>query len=92
MTQDWGLSVAHLTLDRNLCLHVHLTKPSSQDGDDRAWKDKHWCEVHHGDGLISIDTDLVKPLKVLDIGPSTENRIMAFRHTKKAKSLQARIS
>jgi hypothetical protein len=64
MTQDWGLGVAHLTLDRNLCLHVHLTKPSSHEGDDDAWKDEHWCEVHHGDGFDQhSDTDLVKPLE-----------------------------
>jgi hypothetical protein len=69
MTQDWGLRITHLTLDRDLRLHVYLTEPCPKDGDGRGWDDKHRGEVHHGDKLDQYgSTDLDEPREAIGYG------------------------
>lgn len=69
MTQNWGLCVAHLTLDRNLRLHVHMTKPSPHNGDDCAWDDKYGSEIHHSDILDQhSNADLDEPREGIGYG------------------------
>lgn len=69
MAQNWCLRVAHLTLDSDLCLHVHLTKPTTQNGDDRAWHDKNGSEVHDSDKLDQHrGADLDEPREVIGYG------------------------
>lgn len=50
--KDWGLGVASLALDRELCLHIKLSYPSTQStdectGDEEDWRDEHnYTELH----------------------------------------------
>jgi len=62
VSHNWCPGIAHLTLDRDLCLHIHLANPCSQNGDDRTWDDKHGVEVHNGETFYHHrDTDLDEP-------------------------------
>lgn len=86
MTQNWGLCVAHLTLDGNLRLHVYMTKPSPNNGDDCAWDDKYGSEVHHGDKLDQHgDADLDEPREGIGYGAVHWKTEMSFRPGTKDK-------
>jgi len=93
MSQNWGLCVAHLTLDRDLRLHVHLTEPCPEDRDDRAWDDKYGSEVHHSDKLDQHGhADLDEPRKVIGYGAvHWKTGVISSRH-QTPKNLQARMS